>query len=171
MRYTNFSWRYWAGLLVLLSCGIAFSQTGRPDSLKAAVLYSLKKGRQIRVEKSDGSINTGKLLAVKDDSLWLGAGSAKTMAIALSDLQTLWVRTNSAREGGRVGAILGAIPGVIAGSSLAGLANLDCETHCVDLNFPRFIGGLIGGIVGAAGGAAIGSSIGVAIPQWQRQYP
>ncbi|MGH7601068.1 MAG: hypothetical protein ACREOI_32320 [bacterium] len=171
MRCANFPWRCLFCWFMLLSSGVAFSQNVEPDSLKLIALYSLKKGQRIRAEKSDRSVIAGNLRALKDDSLLFSAGSTKVMAVSVSDLQTLWVRTNSAREGGRVGAILGVIPGAIWGSGLAGLANIDCESHCVDLTGPRLIGGAIGGLMGAAGGMASGSIIGAAIPQWQRVYP
>jgi hypothetical protein len=156
---------------MLLSCGVAFSQNAPPNTQKFAALYSLKKGQRIRVEKSDGSVITGKLRAVKDDSLLFSAGSTQVITISISELQSLWVRASAAKEGGKAGAILGAIPGAIAGSSLAGLANRADEMYSVGLNFPRFIGGIMGGIAGAAGGAAIGSLIGATIPHWQRVYP
>jgi hypothetical protein len=154
-----------------LSCGVASSQNASPDKPKSAALYSLKKGQRIRLEKSDESVITGKLCALKDDSLLLSSDAANLMAISISDLQSLWVKTNSAREGGRVGAILGAIPGAIVGSNMAGVANIDCESHCTDLTGPRLIGGAIGGLMGAACGMMIGSITGATIPQWQRVYP
>jgi hypothetical protein len=141
---------------MLLRCGVAFSQNAPPDTQKSAALYSLKKDQWIRVEKSDRSVIAGKFRAIKDDSLLLSAGSAKEMAIAISDLQLLLVRTNSARVGGRVGAILGAIPGAILGGYMAGLANIDCESHCRDLTVPRM---------------TMGSITGAPIPKWERVYP
>jgi hypothetical protein len=171
MRCTDCFWRCLICWFMLLNCGVALSQNAPPDTQKFATFYSLRKGQRIRLEKSDGSVITGKLRALKNDSLLLSVGSTNVMAISISDLQSLCIRTNSAQEGGRVGAILGAIPGAILGSAMAGVANIDCESHCVDLTAPRLIGGAIGGLMGAAGGMTIGSVIGATIPQWQRLYP
>lgn len=171
MRYENFPWRCLVCWFMLLSRGVAFSQNAPPDTQKFVALYSLKIGQQIRVAKSDEGVIAGKLHTLNRDSLLLIVDSAKVMAISIADLQKLWVRTNAAREGGRFGAILGAIPSAIWGSYMAGVANIDCESHCVDLTGPRLIGGAIGGLMGAAGGMTIGSIIGAAIPQWQRVYP
>jgi hypothetical protein len=156
---------------MLLSSGVTFSQNAPPDTQKSAAFHSLKKGQRIRVENNHGSVIAGKFRAIKDDSLLFIAGSAKVMAISISDLQSLWVRTNSAREGGRVGAILGAIPGAIWGGSMAGIANIDCESHCADLTGPMLITGSIGALMGAACGMTIGSIAGAAIPKWEQVYP
>jgi hypothetical protein len=157
------------GICLLLICNLAFAQANS-GAEKSAVLHRLKKGQRIRVEAIQLGVSEGKFREIINDTLRLRADSSKIDAIAISDLQTLWVRTNSAREGGKAGAIIGVIPGAILGVG-AGLANIDCESHCVNTTAPMLVGGSIGGLVGAASGATIGASIGAAIPQWRRMYP
>lgn len=169
----NFFWRHWVCAFAIMIGEMAFAQ---PDSLafhqKLIALQSIRKGQKISVESTYWGVIEGKFRKIKNDTLLLSTGSAKRFALPVSDLASLWVRTDLAREGGKLGAILGVIPGAIWGGTLAaGLANIDCESHCVNPMGPMLIGGAIGGLVGAASGGMLGATIGAMVPEWQRVYP
>lgn len=163
---TKFFWIY-----LLLIGNLAFAQADT-NAHQSASRPRIKRGQRLRVETNNLGVSEGKFREIRNDTLLLRADSSKIVAIAILDVQTIWVRTNLTREGGKAGALLGVLPGAIFGGMVGtGLANIDCESHCIDPTVPALVGGAIGGIVGAASGAAIGASLGAAIPQWRRIYP
>lgn len=165
--------RYWVGLFLLLISGAAFSQAASiasSDTQDFSALAALKNGQRIRVVSNSQGKLEGEFAGLQGDTLLLRTGSGELLTLPQADLLAVWQRTNSSRNVATIGAIAGAISGALAGAAMAGIANLDCETHCQDLTALHLLSGAIGGLMGAAVGVTLGAAVGATIPAWQQVY-
>lgn len=169
MRSRVFS-RNWFCLILMLISGAAFSQAASSDSQQLSALSALPEGQRIRVVSNSHGTLEGDFVALRCDTLLLHVSASGLTTLPFADLQAVWQRANSSRHAATIGAIAGAIPGAIAGATMAGIANLDCETHCRDLTGVHLLGGAIGGLMGAAVGVTLGAAVGATIPAWQQVY-
>ncbi|KAA0221229.1 hypothetical protein EDS67_28730 [candidate division KSB1 bacterium] len=150
---------------MLLISSAAFSQTASiasVDTQDFSALSTLKNGQRIRVVSTSQGKLIGEFAELRGDTLLLRAGSGELLTLTQAALLAVWQRTNSSRTVATVGAIAGALSGALAGATMAGLANLDCETHCQDLTALHLLSSAIGGLMGAA--------VGATIPAWQQVY-
>lgn len=154
----------------MLISGPAFSQAASSDSQRLAALSALPERQRIRVVSSSQGKLEGEFVGLRGDTLLLRTTSRELLALPPADLQAVWHHTNSSRNVATVGAVVGAASGAIAGAMMAGIANLDCETHCQDLTGVHLLGGAIGGLMGTAVGVTLGAAVGATIPAWQQVY-
>lgn len=162
--------RNWFCFILMLISGPAFSQAASSNNQLRAALSALQDGQRIRVVSSSQGKLEGEFVELRGDTLLLRTTSSELITLPPADLQAVWRHTNSSRNVATIGAVAGAIPGAIVGATMAGIANLDCETHCQDLTGLQLLGGAIGGLMGAAVGVTLGAAVGATIPAWQKVY-
>jgi hypothetical protein len=147
-------------MLLLLAAPLGAQQASTPEAVLAALV---RRGPVVRL-RTDQARMTGKLLAAGNGVATLQAAGA-TRIVALSAVDTVWVRGRAVVTG----AIVGGAAGMVAlGALTSVLASGLCESDCSNAGTE---GALIGGAVGLGGGALLGAAIGAAIPRWKRRFP
>ncbi len=162
--------RNWFCVILILTSGAAFSQGVSSDFQLLVALSALPEGQRIRIVSNSRGTLEGDVVAVRSDTLVLHPSVGGLTTFPFADLLAVWQRANSSRHAATIGAIAGAIPGAIIGATMAGIANLDCETQCQDLIGLHLLGGAIGGLMGTAAGVTLGAAVGAAIPAWHQVY-
>jgi len=179
-RFTNTFRRVVAGtittrclvsLLVVSACGRSMSSADRtvtptPTAPAAVALAGVWKGHRVRLKVAD-SLLEGRMRGVVGDTVRVEI--PPVWAIAAADIDSAWIRSNSAGTGALIGAALIGLFGAQAGANVCnfnpgiGGPDPDCKE-----SFSNVAGGfLLGAVVGAGAGAIIGSVVG----RWKRVYP
>ena len=122
-------------------------------------LYAKKRGAELEIQKKDGQIISGELIAVKKDSLLLlesgigvGVDIRYVKVIKIVKKSKFWTgATYGALAGGGTGAIVGTLIGKPAPIILSSLA-AEKKTILGGLFFGFIIGAIGGGLIGADAG-------------------
>ena len=144
---------------VVLSAIPLSAQT--PDSVIAPLVA---QSRFVRL-KTESILVTGKLIALSGGVATLQSESGAHQSIGLAEVDSVWVRKNSAKTGAIVGGVTLGVLGAVAMRAFA-LAVCEGSSNCNDVG-----AAFLGGVVGAIGGAFIGAGIGSLSKRWQRRYP
>jgi len=123
-------------------------------------------GSAVRVSRG-GALVEGYALNVRGDTLLLrAADDMSTVAVLLSETDTLWTRKGNAGRGAAIGAVLGGLGlgafGVMVGSGL-------CESSSCGSDIAEL--GILSTAVGLAGGALVGAVAGSFVRTWHRLGP
>ncbi len=121
---------------------------------------------EVRVNvRPEGEIE-GRLVGCVGDSIYV-ARETRTHAIALDDINALWVRGSNAKRGFKIGGGIGAALGAVFGGLAAAFGTPGCEYECTGDIMLGILGGVFfGGLVGGS----IGAGLGAVIPGWHLWY-
>ncbi len=136
-------------------------------SIPFAVVYgqrniALRPGQTVRVWLANGQRFEGRLVAVDSSPLVLRFVESHAV-VALTAIDSLWVRRHSTRSGAIVGGIL------VGGVIFAGVATL-C-TLGGDGNCDSWSSVAGAALVGGGVGALLGAGVGGLFPRWKRIEP
>ncbi len=134
---------------------------GSQDSVVRAALARIAPGKQIRLHTVAQGRLEGSFAGVTDTGLTLGVVSPAS--VALTAIDSLWIRGSASKTGAIVGGAFGVVAGAVVGAIAAGLdetGNTSQAAAAVGLGF-----------AGGAGCALVGGMIGTAIPKWHRRVP
>jgi len=123
----------------------------------------LNTGQQIRISGAAMNRLIGKAGVALNDTLDVAQDDA-VRRIPIPEIDTLWVRGQSAKDGAVIG-------GAVVGSLLA-IFNLAWRGGCEEVDCPSAPLSALGGfLVGGAVGALVGGGIGSAVRSWKQTYP
>src|SRR6266699_3604880 len=124
---------------------------------------ALRPGQTVRVCLADGQRFEGRLVAVDSSPLVLRFAGSHPV-VALTAIDSLWVRRHSTRSGALVG-------GILVGGASFGLATALCELggDRDGCNQWGFVAGAT--LVGGGVGALLGAGVGGLFPKWKRIEP
>jgi hypothetical protein len=153
------------------SCLIALVTTAALTSTASAqrsneYARELTPGSVARLRLDSGELIEGKLLRVAFDTTLVAAESA-TRKIALSAVDSLWVRGNHLRSGTIAGAAIGAAVGT-AFAVMAARGSCDYGQSCTE---GYFVAVPLGAVIFALPGALTGSLVGSLTPRWVLRHP
>jgi hypothetical protein len=117
----------------------------------------------VRIGLEGGQRQTGEVVRLEPDSLWLQTGSGPALNLLLRDVQRLEVRQQSVEDGAVVGFGVGGLAG---GLFLAIRCQEDRDNRQTSVGGCASLGSLLGGLVGAGAGALVG----LLVPQWSKRY-
>ncbi len=124
---------------------------------------ALRPGQTVRVWQADGQRFEGRLVAVDSSPLVLRFAGSHPV-VALTAIDSLWVRRHSTRHGAIVGGIL------VGGGMFAGAATLCTLGGDRDgCNAWPFVAGAT--LVAGGVGALLGAGVGGLFPKWKRVEP
>ena len=152
-------------LAALLSAPIAWTPlsgaTAQQVTDRQTAFESLADSQWVRLKVSHvAGRYEGRLLQRGPDHLVVSA-KPEPVRVAVTTIDTLWVKRGSAGRGAGIGALVGLVGGGIAGA----VACADCQDTPPSAS-------LVGGAaIGAALGALVGAGIGAISKHWVRQYP
>jgi hypothetical protein len=143
---------------------VAAAQNSATVQNRQVAIQALGLGQHIRVATKTRQFE-GRFGGVDTTGLRITLDSAVT-AVALADIDRLWVRGRSTKTGGLAGALAGALIGAGVGFFLAGVTceDSDCAASSRGAAF-------VIGLGGAGAGALVGAIVGSAIPKWHRRFP
>ena len=135
-----------------------------PGPASAGAALRRERGREVRLHLLRGDELRGRLSELATDSAWVTT-PAGASAVALADVDTVWVHRDPSRTVGR-----GALLGVAVGAAVAILAfAADCS-QCDDPGLGRAVAPYLFGLAATAG--ALAGSAGAALaPEWSRAFP
>src|SRR6266853_776374 len=130
---------------------------------KASQDIALRPGQTVRVWLADGQRFEGRLVGVDSSPLVLRFAGSHPV-VALTTIDSLWLRRHSSGRGALVGGIL------VGGASL-GLATVVCVALGEGNGCDAW--GAVAGftLLGGGAGALIGAGIGGLFPRWKRIEP
>ncbi len=130
---------------------------------RRAALRVIEIGKRLRIEAPSGRRLEGVLAATRPDGLVVGQ-DAQTIQLDLGEIDRLWVRGRSTKQGALIGGITGAVAGIgyglLVGEGICNNEDCNADTAAV-------VGAA--GLLGAASGALAGAAIGALIPRWHRR--
>jgi hypothetical protein len=158
-------------VLVLAECLPSCSRAQNPSGARTdsslrniAARISADSARLVRLSSGETGRVEGDRFTLLADSVFLNTGSG-VRAIALANVDSLWVRGTAAHLAG----IIAAIPCALFGAMVGGFVGGDPDSQGSDRR------GLLFSIIGLLGGGAVcgtvGAGVGSLIGRWQLEYP
>jgi hypothetical protein len=144
----------------LISIFLVFAFLTSPGNMRAKNI----RGAEIEIQKTNGSIISGELIAVKKDSLLLvDSETSFDVSVNINQIQVIQVLRKSQSKLGALSGLLvgGAIGAATFGRSGSG-NNDDCDCPNANSSSQRNI---VGGVLTAGLGAVVGAIIGTAVGQ------
>lgn len=131
---------------------------------RQAAIQALHLGRRIRIATASREFQ-GAFTGADASRLWITRDSAVT-AVALADIDRLWVRGRATKTGALIGTLAGVVIGVAVGLFIGEVVcnGPDCQANTAQVVVVLGLGG------GGAGGLG-GTIIGLGIPSWHQRFP
>ena len=128
--------------------------------------FHVEAGSVVRIQQPGSQRHQGTLLRATTDSLVI-AGAESPFSLALTSLDSIWVRRTYVKTGILSGILLGGVAGAFAGAFLV-RANCDNGVSCSDDYLTAIP---LGAIFLAGAGGIFGAIIGGASHRWVLLYP
>lgn len=144
------------------------TSVARPAAYREAAARSLAVGTVVRVAAGGRAAVTGRVVGVRDSLLFVAEDRGET-AIAVSAIDSIWVRKHHERTGVVIGLVVGVLVGFAVASHVSQGPSCQQKTSisnlgpCSDAMLALF------GI--SAGGAVAGAVVGSSVSSWKVRFP
>lgn len=144
------------------------TNVARAAAYREAAARALAVGTVVRVAAGERPAVTGRVVGVRD-SLLVVAEDRGVAAIAVSAIDSIWVRKHHARTGVIIGSVVGGLVGFAVAKHVSQGPSCQQKTSISDLGPCDDAMLALFGI--SAGGAAAGAVVGSSVSSWELRFP